>query len=101
MRLRNLAIFSARRISSDVVTPSSIARPAGERFKTDQCDAMKLARLARIHKLMPLSDCFCLAIDANIGLLWVDSSPPVHGGPVVRGLRSRSSSAVVCCPTHC
>jgi len=35
----------------DVVAPSSIPRPSGERVKTDRRDAMKLARLARVHLL--------------------------------------------------
>lgn len=38
----------------DVVAPSSIPRPAGERVKTDRRDAMKLARLARIGELTPV-----------------------------------------------
>jgi transposase len=35
----------------DVVAPSSIPRPSGERIKTDRRDAMKLARLARSGEL--------------------------------------------------
>ena len=35
----------------DVVAPSSIPRPSGERIKTDRRDAMKLARLARSNDL--------------------------------------------------
>ena len=35
----------------DVVAPSSIPRPSGERIKTDRRDAMKLARLARSNEL--------------------------------------------------
>jgi transposase len=35
----------------EVVAPSSIPRPSGERVKTDRRDAMKLARLARIGEL--------------------------------------------------
>src|SRR6185436_12611282 len=35
----------------DVVAPSSIPRPSGERVKTDRRDAMKLARLARVGEL--------------------------------------------------
>jgi transposase len=46
--------LSAQGIACDVVAPSSIARPAGERVKTDRRDAMKLARLARIHELTPV-----------------------------------------------
>jgi transposase len=38
----------------DVVAPSSIPRPAGERVKTDRRDAMKLARLARVGELTPV-----------------------------------------------
>jgi hypothetical protein len=36
----------------DVVAPSSIPRPSGERIKTDRRDAMKLARLARVGELV-------------------------------------------------
>jgi len=35
----------------DVVAPSSIPRPSGERVKTDRRDALKLARLARVGEL--------------------------------------------------
>ena len=35
----------------DVIAPSSIPRPSGERIKTDRRDAMKLARLARSNDL--------------------------------------------------
>jgi len=35
----------------EVVAPSSIPRPPGERVKTDRRDAMKLARLARVGEL--------------------------------------------------
>jgi transposase len=35
----------------EVVAPSAIPRPAGERVKTDRRDAMKLARLARVGEL--------------------------------------------------
>ena len=35
----------------DVVAPSSVPRPSGERVKTDRRDAMKLARLARSNEL--------------------------------------------------
>jgi transposase len=38
----------------EVVAPSSIPRPAGERVKTDRRDAMKLARLARVGELTPV-----------------------------------------------
>lgn len=38
----------------DVVAPSSIPRPSGERVKTDRRDAMKLARLARVGELTPV-----------------------------------------------
>ena len=38
----------------DVVAPSSIPRPPGERVKTDRRDAMKLARLARVGELTPV-----------------------------------------------
>jgi len=38
----------------DVVAPSSIPRPSGERVKTDRRDAMKLARLARVGELVPV-----------------------------------------------
>lgn len=37
----------AQGLHCDVVAPSSIARPPGERIKTDRRDAMPLARLAR------------------------------------------------------
>jgi len=39
--------LTAQGLRCDVVAPSSIARPAGERIKTDRRDAMLLARLAR------------------------------------------------------
>lgn len=39
--------LSAQGLHCDVVAPSSIARPPGERIKTDRRDAMLLARLAR------------------------------------------------------
>ena len=39
--------LSAKSICCEVVAPSSIARPAGDRIKTDRRDAMLLARLAR------------------------------------------------------
>ena len=39
--------FTALGWHCDVVAPSSIPRPSGERIKTDRRDAMKLARLAR------------------------------------------------------
>jgi transposase len=38
----------------EVVAPSSIPRPPGERIKTDRRDAMKLARLARVGELTPV-----------------------------------------------
>lgn len=38
----------------DVVAPSSIPRPSGERVKTDRRDALKLARLARVGELTPV-----------------------------------------------
>lgn len=43
--------FSALGWDCDVVAPSSIPRPSGERIKTDRRDAMKLARLARANDL--------------------------------------------------
>ena len=43
--------FSALGWHCDVVAPSSIPRPSGERIKTDRRDAMKLARLARSNEL--------------------------------------------------
>lgn len=43
--------FAALGWHCDVVAPSSIPRPSGERVKTDRRDAMKLARLARVHEL--------------------------------------------------
>jgi transposase len=43
--------FSALGWDCDVVAPSSIPRPSGERIKTDRRDAMKLARLARANEL--------------------------------------------------
>jgi transposase len=39
--------LTAQSLRCEVVAPSSIARPAGERIKTDRRDAMLLARLAR------------------------------------------------------
>ncbi len=39
--------LSAQGLHCEVVAPSSIARPPGERIKTDRRDAMLLARLAR------------------------------------------------------
>jgi transposase len=41
----------AQGIRCDVVAPSSIAKPPGERIKTDRRDAMLLARLARSNDL--------------------------------------------------
>jgi transposase len=46
--------FAALRWRCDVVAPSSIPRPPGERVKTDRRDAMKLARLARVGELTPV-----------------------------------------------
>ena len=46
--------FSALGWHCDVVAPSSIPRPLGERLKSDRRDAMKLARLARSGDLMRL-----------------------------------------------
>jgi transposase len=46
--------FSALGWTCDVVAPSSIPRPPGERVKTDRRDAMKLARLARVGELTPV-----------------------------------------------
>ena len=43
--------FSALAWECDVVAPSSVPRPSGERIKTDRRDAMKLARLARANEL--------------------------------------------------
>ena len=43
--------FTAMGWHCDVVAPSSVPRPAGERIKTDRRDAMKLARLARSNDL--------------------------------------------------
>jgi transposase len=43
--------FSALGWHCDVVAPSSIPRPSGERIKTDRRDALKLARLARSNDL--------------------------------------------------
>jgi len=43
--------FSALGWHCDVVAPSSVPRPSGERVKTDRRDAMKLARLARSNDL--------------------------------------------------
>ena len=43
--------FSSLNGHCDVVAPSSIPRPSGERIKTDRRDAMKLARLARSNDL--------------------------------------------------
>ncbi len=43
--------FSALGWHCDVVAPSSVPRPSGERVKTDRRDAMKLARLARSNEL--------------------------------------------------
>lgn len=43
--------FAALGWRCDVVAPSSIPRPSGERVKTDRRDAMKLARLARVGEL--------------------------------------------------
>ncbi len=46
--------FAALGWRCDVVAPSSIPRPSGERVKTDRRDAMKLARLARVGELTPV-----------------------------------------------
>jgi transposase len=43
--------FAALGWHCEVVAPSSIPRPSGERIKTDRRDALKLARLARIGEL--------------------------------------------------
>lgn len=43
--------FSSLGWRCEVVAPSSIPRPSGERVKTDRRDAMKLARLARVSEL--------------------------------------------------
>ena len=43
--------FTALGWRCDVVAPSSIPHPSGERIKTDRRDAMKLARLARSNDL--------------------------------------------------
>jgi transposase len=43
--------FSALGWDCDVVAPSSIPRPSGERITTDRRNAMKLARLTRANKL--------------------------------------------------
>ncbi len=43
--------FTAVGWRCDVVAPSSIPHPSGERIKTDRRDAMKLARLARSNDL--------------------------------------------------
>ena len=43
--------FTALGWGCDVVAPSSIPRPSGERIKTDRRDAMKLARLVRSNEL--------------------------------------------------
>lgn len=41
-------------IDCEVVAPSSIPRRAGDRVKTDRCDALMLARLARAGELTPV-----------------------------------------------
>lgn len=46
--------FAALGWHCEVVAPSSIPRPPGERIKTDRRDAWKLARLARIGELTPV-----------------------------------------------
>jgi len=46
--------FAALGWHCDVVAPSSIPRPPGERVKTDRRDALKLARLARVGELTPV-----------------------------------------------
>ena len=46
--------FAALGWHCEVVAPSSIPRPPGERIKTDRRDALKLARLARIGELTPV-----------------------------------------------
>ena len=46
--------FAALGWHCEVVAPSSIPRPSGERIKTDRRDAWKLARLARIGELTPV-----------------------------------------------
>jgi len=43
--------FASLGWACDVVAPSSIPRPPGERIKTDRRDALKLARLARAGEL--------------------------------------------------
>jgi len=43
--------FTALGWRCDVVAPSSVPHPSGERIKTDRRDAMKLARLARSNDL--------------------------------------------------
>lgn len=46
--------FAALGWDCEVVAPSSIPRPSGERVKTDRRDALKLARLARVGELTPV-----------------------------------------------
>ena len=46
--------LTAHGIHCEVVAPSSIPRPPGERIKTDRRDALKLARLARDGSLNPV-----------------------------------------------
>ncbi len=39
--------LSAARIRCEVAAPSKLARPAGDRVKTDACDSLQLAKLLR------------------------------------------------------
>ena len=47
--------LSAAGIRCEVVAPSKLQRPAGDRVKTDARDAVHLARLLRLDEITPVS----------------------------------------------
>lgn len=47
--------LQARGYRSEVIAPSKIARPSGDRVKTDRRDALMLARLARAGELVAVT----------------------------------------------
>ena len=47
--------FTAAGIRCEVVAPSKVQRPSGDRVKTDARDAMHLARLLRLDEITPVA----------------------------------------------
>jgi transposase len=47
--------FTAAGIRCEIVAPSKIQRPPGDRVKTDACDAMHLARLLRLDEVVSVA----------------------------------------------